>query len=278
MNKLNLALKITNWCNLNCAHCSECSGPRQPKSLMPMDTVSEYISQFQDIRMPRWEHLVFTGGESLAPYFFGEYEYVPQCMDLTHKYNMVPFFKTNGMWGANKRLRERILGDMADNAHKHGRLNSLDISLDEFHDNVAPVAAILGDVFHDYYLAQAIRISLVGLDTQKSRNRLIELMSQVCARRISFKPLDNMTLLLGNGEFAGHVYFGFFTPVSIAGRAAKNNLGTAINNGMPDAKTGSCFQIDNNDVATLNYKWRTPVAGRPLNTVVAKLFEQMNTR
>lgn len=275
--KLNLALKITNWCNMNCAHCCDRCGPNQPRHLMPVESVHTYIKQFQDLNIPHWEHLVFTGGETMAPYYFGEFDYVPKCLDATYGAAMVPFFKTNGMWGANSKLRGRILADLSDKAYQYKKLNSLDISVDEFHDNVSPVAAIIADVMHDPRLMRAIRISFVGLDTPRSRRRFIELISQICARRIHFQPLDRMTMRMGSGDLMANVYYGFDTPVANAGRAADNKLGVVENNGMPDNETGSCLQIDDNDVATLNYKWREPVDGRNLNLVTANLFQQMKS-
>lgn len=275
--KLNLALKITNWCNMRCAHCCDRCGPDNPRHLMPVDSVSGYIKQFQNLENPRWEHLVFTGGETMAPYYFGEFDYVPKCLDAAYRAGMAPFFKTNGMWGANSKLRGRILADLSDKAYQYKKLNSIDISVDEFHDNITPVATIIADIMHNPHLMHAIRISLVGLDTQRSRSKFIELIGQVCARRVQFKPIDRMTMQMGTGDLMANVYYGFDTPVTNAGRAADNKLGMIENTGMPDSETGSCLQIDDNDIATLNYKWREPVGGRNLNLVTANLFQQMKS-
>lgn len=275
MNKLNLALKITNWCNMRCAHCSERSGPECTPQLMPVGDVNKYVSQFRDLQVPKYEHLVFTGGESMAPYYHGEYDYVPRCLDAAYLNGFVPFFKTNGMWGGDAQLRTTILDDLANAAYKYQKLVSLDISVDEFHNNIAQTAAIIENVFKSPRNIRAIRISLVGLNTPKSRLQFINLIAQVCARGLTYQTIDRQTLMIGYNGVGAHVYYGFDTPVSVVGRAADNKIGTAYINGQPDIQTGSCLQIDNTNTAVLNYKWREPVGNRNLNEVLGHLTRQM---
>ncbi len=274
--KLSLALKITNWCNMNCAHCCERSGMNAPMHFMPIETVEKYTAQFRDLDMRKYEHLVFTGGEVMAPYFHRQNFYVPQCLDVAYRGGFAPFIKTNGLWGGNGELRGRVLNDLAKMAHRHQRLVSLDISVDEFHNNVPHVAAIIEHVIKNSRLTPAIRISLVGLNTKNSRMRFAQLIGQLSARGISMRIIDDMTMAVEWNGVVVCIYYGFDVLVARMGRAVDNNLGRADVDGMPDASGASCLQIDNTDTAILNYKWRTPVQNRPMDMVVADLISRMN--
>ncbi|MBP3545204.1 MAG: hypothetical protein J6J82_02755, partial [Alphaproteobacteria bacterium] len=129
-NKISFAIKNTNWCNLRCAHCCENSGPNVAPDIMPLKYVEKYIAGFNDMPLPKWEHMVFTGGEAMAPYFHKRTEYIPQCLEIAASYGMVPFVKTNGVWGMNEELRHRILRDFANVAYRQDKMMSMDISVD----------------------------------------------------------------------------------------------------------------------------------------------------
>lgn len=276
MDKISLALKITNWCNLNCAHCSERSGPSVAPNIMPISDVRNYIAQFRDMRAPKWNHLVFTGGETMAPYFHGEQKYIPQCIDASYNAGFIPYFKTNGMWGGNQKMCDGILNDLADAAYRYNNMTTIEISLDEFHNNITQTARIISDVVKNARLNRAIRISLAGLDTPMANRCMIDLLGQICARRMAVRFVDDMTIRVEYGTLSANVYFDFGTPVSIAGRAVDNKLGTQPVSGMPGAGFGSCLQIDNAGIATLNYKWREPVAGLTMDELATKLMRRMN--
>ncbi len=270
-NKISFALKITNWCNLNCAHCCERSGQDVAPNLMSIDTVRKYLSQFRDLDVPKFEHMVFTGGEAMAPYFHKNYDYIPKCIDATFENAFVPFIKTNGIWGARSGLRTFILNDLANAAHKNQKLVSIDMSVDEFRNNTIHVANIIEDVVKNPYYAPAIRISLVGLNTRASKSKFVELVGQLCARGLRYEVLDRMTMAI-NGV---PVFYDFNTPVARMGRAVDNQVGHSVIDGMPDENGHCCFQIDNADTAILNYKWHTPVSGRGVNVVLPELVAQM---
>ncbi len=277
--KTNLALKITNWCDMACRHCCERSGKNVAPNFMPIEKVRGYLGEFRGMNIPKFEHLVFTGGEVMAPYYHNERNYIPQCLTVTTDNGFVPFIKTNGMWGGNKDLRTWILDDMANAAYHSQVLTSLEFSVDEFHNNVAQVANIIEQVVKDPVLRPAVRLSLVGLDTPESKNRFVDLMVQVGARGVRFDVLDRMTMALGC-KGASHdndvlVCFDFNTPVARLGRAADNKIGVPTVTGLPDPVTGNCLQITNDDVAVLNYKWREHVNGRPLVAVAGSLFQNI---
>lgn len=270
--KISFALKITNWCNMNCTHCSEYSNAQIAPNIMPLDKVEKYIGEFNAIPMDKWEYMVFTGGEAMAPYYHKQTEYIPKCLDFAGQLKMAPFIKTNGAWGINDTMRTKILRDCAGAAYRNDILSSLDISVDEFHNNTKAVVKIINDVVRSDYLAPAVRISLVGLNTRKSRvdfANLIETLRQT-GLKVEWRQ-DGLLVVTVPGVRGVRLYYDLWTNVANVGRAKDNALGTYTPNGQPDFQTGHCFQIDNNDIATLNYYHRTPVNNRPVFDVVKEL-------
>lgn len=268
--KISFAIKNTNWCNLNCAHCCECSGPNVVPNFMPLDKVEQYIGEFCAMPLPRWEYMVFTGGEAMAPYLLKRYEYMPQCLEFAGRAGLAPFIKTNGVWGADGWLRRRILNDCADAAIKNNKMTSLDVSIDEFHNNVPAVARIIQEIVSSEHLARCVRMSISGLDTLKSHAQFNYLIAYLKAHNIHVFPSGN-TFIAALGTVGTKVLFDFGTPVAQMGRAASNKLGEVKPDGHPDVM-GHCLQIDNDDVATLNYFHKTPVNGRPVFDVVKELL------
>ena len=271
--KISFALKNTNWCNLKCAHCSERSGPDVVPNIMPLDKVEKYIAEFNAMPMPKWEYMVFTGGETMAPYFRNLIEYMPRCLDIAAQHKMAPFVKTNGVWGGNDAMRGRILRDFAAAAYRNNILMSMDISVDAFHNNNVAVCNIINDVVRSDYLAPAIRISLAGLNDMKSRFVFANLVEDLRASGLTVEVRKDGAFVVGVPGVRGvFVYYDLWTNISNVGRAADNKLGSFVPDGRPDMQTGNCLQIDNNDVATLNYKHITAVNGRSVYDVARELL------
>ena len=275
-NKISLAIKNTNWCNLKCAHCCECSGPNITPNIMPLSNVEKYIGEFNAMPLPKWEHMVFTGGETMAPYFHGRMEYIPQCLEIASSYGMVPFVKTNGVWGTNEELRHRILRDFANIAYRQNKLMSLDISVDRFHKNIPAVCNILNDVVRSDYLAPAVRISLAGLNDTKSYKAFTNLIRALREKGlgVNFNPDLEFTISVPDVR-AMRVFYDFNIAISNIGRAADNNLGNYVPDGRTNILDGNCLQIDNNDIARLNYKYSTAVNGRSLFDVTKELLAKV---
>lgn len=274
--KVSFAIKNTNWCNMNCAHCCECSGSNIAPNLMPLSKVEQYIHDFNTMPLPRWEYMVFTGGETLAPYYFNRMTYIPQCLEFAAQYNMVPVVKTNGVWGNNDDLRKRILHDFASAAYRHNLLMSMDISVDAFHNNEHAVFNILNDVISSIYLAPAIRITLQSLDDKKSHTKMFNLIQSLDKNDLIVGAPENGTVPIEVPQsHMGLIFYDLGPMISKIGRAKKNNLGQTVPDGKPDIQTGHCLQIDNNDIATLNYKHSVPVNGRRLFDVTSELIRKV---
>ena len=269
--KISLAIKNTNWCNLNCAHCCECSGPNVVPNFMPLDKVEQYIGEFCAMPLPKWEYIVFTGGETMAPYFMQHYEYMPRCLEFAGRAGLAPFIKTNGVWGANDTLRRRILNDCVNAAVQNNVMTSMDVSIDEFHDNVPAVARIIQDIVSSEHLARCVRVSISGLDTLKSHARFNYLIAYLKAHNMHVFPSGN-TFIVASGPIGSKILFDFGTPVAQMGRAKQNGIGETRPDGSSDAVWGNSLQIANDDVATMNYYYKTPVNGRPVFDVVKELM------
>ncbi|MBE6456458.1 MAG: radical SAM protein [Alphaproteobacteria bacterium] len=270
-NKISFAIKNTNWCNLKCAHCSECSGPHVAPNIMPLDKVEQYIGEFCAMPLPKWEYMVFTGGETMAPYFMKQYEYIPQCLEIAGRAGLAPFIKTNGVWGTDDALRRRILNDCANAAIKNNTMTSMDVSIDEFHNTVPAVARIIQEIVSSEHLARCVRVSISGLDTLKSHAQFNYLIAYLKAHNIHVFPSGN-TFIAARETIGTKILFDFGTPVSQMGRAKQNNIGEVRPDGSSDAVWGNCLQIDNEDVATLNYFHKTPVNGRTVYDVTQELL------
>lgn len=226
--------------------------------------------------LPKWEHMVFTGGEAMAPYFHKRMEYIPQCLDIASSYGMVPFVKTNGVWGMNDELRHRILRDFANVAYKNDKMMSMDISVDAFHNNNNAVVRILNDVVRSDYLAPAVRISLVGLNDTKSRVVFTHLLNELRASGLDVDIGDDGNLVLWVPYVRGvSVYYDLGASINKIGRAAENNLGRFVPDGRPHISDGHCLEIDNKHNAILNYKYITPVNDRPMFDVVKELMSKV---
>ncbi len=274
MNKYSIALKITNWCNANCAHCCDSCGP-EPMDLMLVEDMDKYLSAFKKMNVNKWDSLVFSGGETMAPYIIGNNEYVPQCMEIAFKNGFAPFFKTNGLWGKSDAMRNRILTDFAKTALKHKKLTSMDISVDEFHDNLDPVANIIMETAKSPVFSYAVRLSLVGLDTPKSLDNFRILKQTLSARGLKMFEKDE-TLFVESPVAFYPVFYNFNTPVFKMGRAKENNIGCDIVlDGAPDPDVGNCLRIDNRGELLLNDGFKCSVNPDSFTSSAERLINQM---
>ena len=253
------------------------SGPNCDKSIMPLDRMATLISQFKDIDFPKSEYFVIGGGEAMAPYIFGDNAYMRRALSMIYNANGIPTIKTNAMWGNNKSLRHFILKDLADTAYTHQIVTTLDISVDEFHKNTTGVTNIISDIIDSKYLAPAIRIFLVGFNTDASKLQLNKLQYNLKHNGIytysdSNKNYDFSAM---KNDYGMRIFTSFETPIYMTGRAIETKTyTTGPNTGLPDSD-GHCFTVDNYDMATLNYKYRERIAGRDLNTVTKILMNQL---
>ena len=282
MNKdLVLNFKITNWCNLNCAHCCERSGANEAPNFISLEKMEKYFAESRKMSIRPNELVTFGGGESMAPYLHGDMKYIPSVLNVAYVYGYVPTFKTNGTWGDNDFLRKRILSDIAVCAYRGGKLVTLDISVDEFHHNHDGIVKIIRDVLCNPDLCYAIRICLVGFDTLGSQLASMKLQNMLQKSGFKIQKTDKLTfndwiVFAPNSNDGVYIVNDFTANVYSLGRAKDNNIYTALGN--PKDARRNCLQIDNKDTAILNYVYREPINNRPLNEVLNSLFRQAHLR
>ena len=272
--RVNLALKVTNWCNLCCAHCCERSNSKEPFNLMPLDRIERYIAQYVNMDVPVWDYVVFTGGESMAPYYCGMDTYVPSVAEISIKNNLNPAFKTNAKWDAA--LAKRILKDLADVAHKYNHQISLDISIDEYHDNFLSAANVISQIMASQYLIDAIPVSFVGLNTVASQYKIQEFLNILKSRGmfVGATTIPTDEFLVAKGDKT-NVMFYDFGGLSRLGRAADNNIANArIISGNGHSGGSDCLEITNNNQAILNYKYKTTMDNKTIAQVYNELLQK----
>ena len=270
---LAFSLKITNWCDLNCVHCCECSGRNNPTNFMPLTKAEQYIGEFQEIPLNLSQHYTIGGGEGLAPYQFGDKDYIPQILSCIYKVDGVPTIKTNGAWGTNANIRSDILKSLANSAYFGNKLLTLDISVDEFHNNLNGVANIITDVVQSHYLLSAIRIALLGFNTDGTKKAMDALRSKLYDREIGWDKLPNGDVGVYASDNIGiRVIVNDDNEIFDFGRAKQNNVYTAT--GQPTMTYVNCIQVDNNNLAILNYLYCEQIAGRPL----PRVFESLQSK
>lgn len=129
-----LVFKTTNYCWYNCLHCCENSGPDQAKYYIPAPVIKSYISQA--LTDPTFsKNVVFTGGEIMSSYRFGDKNYVPELLTFCQKNGVGVNIKTNAAW-VNADFGKKIFDDLSE-VISNGKPYSLQISvsLDNYHKN-----------------------------------------------------------------------------------------------------------------------------------------------
>ena len=274
-NELYLSFKITNWCNLHCDHCCERSNKHNPTNFLPLKKLEKYLSESKKMDIIPNQLLTLGGGEAFAPYMHNNPNYIPFALDLVYSHGYIPTIKTNGTWGDKDILRIKILSDIASRAAKYGKLVTLDISVDEFHNNQSGVIKIIANTLTNPDFCYAIRICLVGFNTPGSTNALNSLKQKLQAMNFEIEKTiaGDWMICAPNQDYGVYMINDFATPVYNLGRAKQTTTYTSTNN--PNGNDGSdCLQLDNNDMAILNYQYREPIKNRPLNTVLESLMKK----
>ena len=130
-----LGFKTTNYCWYRCPHCCENSGPHNPREFLPAHIITGYIDQA--VKDPLFnQSVVFTGGEIMSAYRFGDENYVKTLLAHSMKHDLGIDIKTNAGW-AGTNIEDKICDDLAqtiaDNPTAYPPQISL--SLDRFHTN-----------------------------------------------------------------------------------------------------------------------------------------------
>lgn len=242
---------------------------------MLLQKMDRYLSESKQMSIIPNQLLSIGGGEAFAPYMHGNNTYIPYVLELVYSYGYIPTIKTNGTWGTKDILRTQILSDIASRAYKYGKLVTLDISVDEFHNNQSGVKHIIRDILSNPDLCYAIRICLVGFNTPASAKALKSLQQELQNWGFIIEPTLNNDWIITTPDKSCGVYMvnGYDSPIYNIGRAKQTHTYTSTDD--PNGNDGSdCLQLDNNDYAILNYDYREPIKNRPLNEVLKSLMEK----
>ena len=260
---------------MNCLHCCENSGCHEPANFMPLEKFEQYLNEFQKLSFDTSEHIVIGGGEGMAPYLLGKRHYIPQALGHIQKAGLIPTIKTNAMWGARRNFSMEILKDLADNAFYFDRLVTLDISVDEFHNNINNAANVIENTLSNPHFMYGIRICLTGFNTSKSADALRKLKQELMRRNLFVSDLpDGQWGVYNSLGYGFCVYLDYKSSIYNLGRASDNMVYNAL--WMPNWSMDSenCLVIDNNDVAKLNYQYSEKISGRKMQTVVENLVRK----
>lgn len=265
------SFKITNWCNLRCAHCCENSGKTNPPNFMPILKIEQYLGEIQSLPYNISEHIVIGGGEAMAPYLFRNNNYIPTVLNLIFDAGKIPTIKTNGLWAKDSKVMMQILKDLAKIAYSADTLVTFDISVDEFHDNIVSVADLLTGILSNDFIMSAIRPTLNGFNTDGSAKAMAKLKTELNIRNIGIDELSNGDIGLYNRRGTGiRVPVDFSGAIHNLGRAVENNVYTSTDS--PTTPYLNCVQIDNDDKVILNYLHSEKIAERNLKTVIDDLI------
>ncbi|MBO7509540.1 MAG: hypothetical protein J6T57_04680 [Alphaproteobacteria bacterium] len=270
-----LSLKITNWCDLYCPHCSEDSGRSATFEYMPIDKLEDGISQFQELPLNLSRRITISGGEPMLPYFKKDENYMPAALTLISKADAIPVIKTNGTWGRTYMDRSSILKSLAKNANFVCNPVVLNMPVDEFHNNLSGVANIISDIVFSDYLQNAIYIEVSGFNTIGSVVANARLRTCLKEREISTLDVVNDDIVAYTARGDGiHISVDNVSQIYKLGRAVKNRVYTA-EAVMPYVNK---IQIDNDDNVSLNRVVSEKINNRPLVDVMDILIPRLNQR
>ena len=278
-NELFMSFKITNWCNLHCNHCCECSNCHCAPNFMPLEKFDNYLSESRTLPFIPNELFCIGGGEAMAPYMHKNPNYIPCALDLVYSYKYVPTIKTNGTWGQDETLRKKILSDISAKAYKYEKLVTLDISVDEFHNNLDGVANIVRDIMGSSELCYAIRFCLVGFNTSGSIKALNCLQQKLQESGFNIQKTLANDWMIGapNADCGIYVCNDYTSNIYDLGRAKQTKVYNC-EYGTDLMRSTDCLQIDNEDNAILNYLYQEKINKRPLNEVFNSLMQQQKHR
>lgn len=281
--RLEFCLKITNWCNLCCPHCCENSCKTNSPDFMSLGKIGHYLYEIQTLLYDTSEHVVIGGGEAMAPYLFRNNNYIPTALNLIFDAGKIPTIKTNGLWAKQDKSRKAILKDLAKIAYSADKLVTLDISVDEFHDNIVIVADLFAEILSNDFIMNGIRPCLVGFDTEGSAQALKKLKTELRLRHIDIEDLEEGDLGVYNNRGKGiRVVTDYVGGIVNVGRAVENNVWTYDIKLLESSRRmytlltsrpyTDCFKIDNYDNVILDGSYSESIDGRNLQTVIDSLF------
>ena len=240
---------------------------------MPLEKIENYIAQFQELPLNLSNRITIDGGEPMLPYVMGDENYIPTALCLISKAGAIPVIKTNGTWGQTYNNRSLILKSLAKNACFIGRPLTINMPVDEFHDNISGVSNIVADVVFSDYLRGTLNIDISGFNTIGSVVANARWRSDLKSKEIDTLDLITGDLVAYNNEGEGmHICMDYESGIKNCGRALKNHVYTNDNFTTYVNK----IQVDNEDNVMLNYVVGDRLDNRSLSSVLDILINKIN--
>lgn len=267
MQKFKLVLKITNWCNLQCEHCIENSGPNQPYKLMPVDQIKKYIKEYKNIG----NRITFTGGEPFASYIQERAEYIPAIAKICVANKISPVFETNGTWAENMYVGGIMMSKLSEIAQNHRKDIFLDIAVDKYHPTPQGAANICKLIARHQHLRNNIRVTFSGQDCwwigSKISNCLVE-------PYYAFGGHEDHVSIYEHRELKALIPFKKYI-LKNKGRAKDNNLTwQSVSETIDNPDSQDVLIITNDNQAILNRKYTTTVDNKTLEQIYNELVQK----
>lgn len=171
---MDIRFRLTNKCNENCARCFECSSPKNPLNIVPVDDVAFY----NNIQDAKFSGIYMTGGEwslvyDIHPHYMRD---IFDKLDLSKSDEYV--IQTNARW-IHGPHRNEILGDLKHIQSKLGtqnRILKLDMSVDRYRSkhSIDGVRDVICAVASDpNFKHTKIRIMSCALDSEMANEQVL---------------------------------------------------------------------------------------------------------
>lgn len=188
-----MVFKTTNYCWYQCPHCCESCSPKQDRKFIPLEVIYTYLTQA--VQDPQFSgHVVFTGGEIMSSYLFGDPKYVPTILKWCLSANFSTDIKTNAGW-ARAGFGGQIYSDLATVINEHPQCQmQISLSLDNFHKNALEnntrlLEQLSGDIKH------RLAINIVSFpDSAQMYPELLKRLRRQGVRVDDAMIIDNKTM------------------------------------------------------------------------------------
>jgi hypothetical protein len=237
---------------------------------MPLEKLESYLYQLKTTPVNIFPQISISGGEPFAAYIKKEEldsSYIPNVAKTFFEYGYHPTFKTNGTWGKHDDTCKEVLDSIAQQASKYKHRIYLDISIDEFHNNLSGVSRIIYNTQKYKNLSDNLFITLSGFRTEKSQIALKNLYTELKKQGLNISPTDKLWQI--NNMLMG---VNFTNSIFNFGRAKTKGISTA---NLPSYNDGLyCLEITYDDTATLNTRYSKPINNQHLSIVLGQLLLQ----
>lgn len=194
---------ITYFCNLACKHCLASCNPGRSKDILPISDTVFYINEFKK------DHLfsgsvVINGGEPTSAYYHHSNDYLRILYSELLNRNCNIELHTNSVWATSKKA-DIIWEDLKIIANFNKFDNKLDLSCDEYHNNLKGIS-------------ESLRVlSGPEFNKEKFRTNILSFKRDPVLKKVQAEALEKYP------DFK--IEYSIYDKIVKTGEAAKNNIG-----------------------------------------------------